>query len=33
VISVLDKNKDGKISFVEFIQGLSSLSAGGIKKI
>jgi len=29
VIAVLDKNKDGKISFAEFIQGLSSLSAAG----
>ena len=28
VISVLDKNKDGNISFLEFVQGLSSLSAG-----
>ena len=27
VISVLDKNKDGSISFLEFVQGLSSLSA------
>lgn len=29
VISVFDKNKDGKISFVEFISGLASLSAAG----
>ena len=28
VISVLDKNKDGSISFLEFVQGLNSLSAG-----
>lgn len=28
VISVLDKNKDGNISFLEFVQGLSALSAG-----
>ena len=28
VIAVLDKNTDGKISFLEFVQGLSSLSAG-----
>ena len=28
VIAVLDKNKDGKISFLEFVQGLASLSAG-----
>lgn len=27
VIAVLDKNTDGKISFLEFVQGLSSLSA------
>ena len=27
VIDVLDKNKDGSISFMEFVQGLSSLSA------
>ena len=26
VIAVLDKNTDGKISFLEFVQGLSSLS-------
>ena len=24
-----DKNKDGKISFVEFIEGLAKLSMGG----
>jgi serine/threonine-protein phosphatase 2B regulatory subunit len=28
VISVLDKNKDGSISFFEFVHGLNSLSAG-----
>jgi Ca2+-binding EF-hand superfamily protein len=28
VIAVLDKNKDGSISFLEFVQGLNSLSAG-----
>ena len=28
VISVLDKNKDGSISFLEFVQGLNALSAG-----
>ena len=28
VIAVLDKNKDGNISFLEFVQGLHSLSAG-----
>lgn len=28
VIAVLDKNKDGNISFLEFVQGLNSLSAG-----
>lgn len=28
MISVLDKNKDGNISFLEFVQGLSALSAG-----
>ena len=28
VIAVLDKNKDGTISFLEFVQGLNSLSAG-----
>ena len=27
VIAVLDKNKDGNISFLEFVQGLNSLSA------
>lgn len=25
---MLDKNKDGTISFLEFVQGLNSLSAG-----
>ena len=28
VIAVLDRNKDGNISFLEFVQGLNSLSAG-----
>ena len=28
VIDVLDKNKDGSISFFEFVHGLNSLSAG-----
>lgn len=28
VIDVLDRNKDGTISFLEFVQGLNSLSAG-----
>lgn len=28
VIAVLDKNRDGEISFLEFVQGLNSLSAG-----
>lgn len=28
MIAVLDKNKDGNISFLEFVQGLNSLSAG-----
>ena len=28
MIAVLDKNKDGSISFLEFVQGLNSLSAG-----
>ena len=28
VIAVLDKNKDGSISFLEFVQGLNSLSSG-----
>jgi serine/threonine-protein phosphatase 2B regulatory subunit len=27
VIAVLDKNKDGSISFLEFVQGLNSLSS------
>ena len=30
VIAVFDKNKDGKISFTEFISGLSTLSSAGI---
>ncbi len=29
VIDVFDKNKDGKISFTEFVTGLSSLHADG----
>ena len=28
MIAVLDRNKDGTISFLEFVQGLNSLSAG-----
>lgn len=32
VIDVLDKNKDGSISFLEFVQGLSSLSASSSKE-
>ena len=28
VIDVMDKDGDGKISFLEFVQGLTSLSAG-----
>ena len=28
VIAVLDRNQDGNISFLEFVQGLNSLSAG-----
>ena len=28
VIAVLDRNKDSNISFLEFVQGLNSLSAG-----
>ena len=28
VIQIFDKNKDGKISFVEFINGLAALSTG-----
>ena len=27
MIDVLDKNKDGSISFLEFVQGLNSLSS------
>jgi serine/threonine-protein phosphatase 2B regulatory subunit len=30
IIKVFDKNKDGKISFFEFIHGLSNLTWGGI---
>ena len=29
IIKVFDKNKDGKISFFEFIHGLSNLTWGG----
>ncbi len=29
VVDVFDKNKDGKISFTEFVTGLSSLHAEG----
>ena len=32
VIEVLDKNKDGSISFLEFVQGLNSLSAGSTQE-
>ena len=32
VIAVLDSNKDGSISFLEFVQGLNSLSAGSTKE-
>ena len=32
VIDVLDKNKDGSISFLEFVQGLNSLSAGSTQE-
>ena len=32
VIDVLDRNKDGSISFMEFVQGLSSLSGGSSKE-
>ena len=32
VIAVLDKNKDGSISFLEFVQGLNSLSAGSTQE-
>ena len=28
MIQIFDKNKDGKISFVEFINGLAALSTG-----
>ena len=28
MIAVLDRNNDGNISFLEFVQGLNSLSAG-----
>ena len=30
VIAVFDKNKDGTISFTEFISGLSTLSSTGL---
>ena len=29
---MLDKNKDGNISFLEFVQGLNSLSAGATQE-
>lgn len=29
VMTTFDKNKNGKISFVEFIEGLAKLSTGG----
>ena len=32
VIGVLDKNKDGSISFLEFVQGLNSLSASSTRE-
>lgn len=32
VISIFDKNKDGKISFLEFINGLASLSTNATAK-
>ena len=32
VIAVLDRNKDGSISFLEFVQGLNSLSAGATQE-
>ena len=32
VIAVLDKNKDGNISFLEFVSGLSSLSASATQE-
>ena len=32
VIAVLDKNKDGSISFLEFVQGLNSLSASSTQE-
>ena len=31
VIEVLDKNRDGSISFLEFVQGLNQLSAASSK--
>ena len=31
-MSTFDKNKNGKISFVEFIEGLAKLSTGGTKE-
>jgi serine/threonine-protein phosphatase 2B regulatory subunit len=30
IITVFDRNKDGKISFFEFIHGLSALASSGI---
>ena len=32
VIAVLDKNKDGSISFLEFVQGLNTLSASSTRE-
>lgn len=29
IIKCFDKNKDGKITFVEFVEGLAKLSLGG----
>ena len=30
IITVFDRNKDGKISFFEFVHGLSALASSGI---
>lgn len=30
IVTVFDRNKDGKISFFEFVHGLSSLASSGI---
>ena len=32
IIKCFDKNKDGKITFVKFIEGLAKLSLGGTEK-